>query len=384
MVVRIKDAAKLFGIIIISCCAVFVCTLFLNFSLDLMLIKDEITTPDAMALYDAQLMTGKVICAVSGGCLLITSIITLFFYIKHYIDAHRKNLGILKALGYSNFKIASGFWVFGLSVFIGTLIGFLASYALMPTFYSAMNKEGIMPEILINFHFELMLFTVIIPSLVFSFLSVLYSFFKLRLPALQLMTAVNKNNYKSKKHLEHRKENLPFLKDIKRTTVKSRKSLAFFIAFSAFCYSAMIQMTFCMNDLASDLFAVIILTIGLILSFTTLMLAVTTVINSNTKTIAVMRVFGYTFKDCRIAILNGYKPLSYIGFLAGTIYQYALLKIMVGIVFKGFKNVPDYKFDIPAFFITLISFIIVYEMVMYCYSKRIRKISIKEIMLDNI
>ncbi|MFQ6968828.1 MAG: FtsX-like permease family protein [Subdoligranulum sp.] len=51
----------------------------------------------------------------------------LLFYIKHYIDTHKKELGILKALGYSNIKIAKSFWVFGISIFIGTVTGYAGS-----------------------------------------------------------------------------------------------------------------------------------------------------------------------------------------------------------------------------------------------------------------
>ena len=106
MVVGIKDAAKLIGISIIACCAVLVCTLFLNFNMDIAGIEKEITSEQMMILYNAQVSTSKVVCWVSGGCLLITSVIMLMFYIKHYIDIHKKELGILKALGFSNFRIA--------------------------------------------------------------------------------------------------------------------------------------------------------------------------------------------------------------------------------------------------------------------------------------
>ena len=58
-----------------------------------------------MVFYNAQVSTAKVVCLVSGGCLLITSVVMLMFYIKHYIDTHKKELGILKALGYSNEKV---------------------------------------------------------------------------------------------------------------------------------------------------------------------------------------------------------------------------------------------------------------------------------------
>ena len=93
MIIGIKDAAKLIGIFIISCCAVFVCTLFLNFNLDIVSIKAALTAGPMTMFYDAQVSTGKVISAISGVCLLITSIVMLFFYIKQYTDAHGKSWG---------------------------------------------------------------------------------------------------------------------------------------------------------------------------------------------------------------------------------------------------------------------------------------------------
>lgn len=76
---RLKDTAKLFGITIIACCAVFVCTLFLSYNIDLAAIKDVITTEAGMAMYNAQVLMGKVIAAVSGGCLIATSVVMLWF-----------------------------------------------------------------------------------------------------------------------------------------------------------------------------------------------------------------------------------------------------------------------------------------------------------------
>ena len=104
MLVGIKNVSKLIGISIIACCAVLVCTMFLNFYFDIRLIESEITSELSMFFYNAQVSTAKVVCLVSGGCLLLTAIVMLLFYIKHYIDTHKKELGILKALGYSNIK----------------------------------------------------------------------------------------------------------------------------------------------------------------------------------------------------------------------------------------------------------------------------------------
>ena len=95
-----------------------------------------------------------------------------------------------------------------------------------------------------------------------------------------------------------------------------------------------------------------------------------------------MRVFGYKHSDCSKAVLGGYRPISYIGFVIGTVYQYALLKIMVTIVFADVENVPEYNFDFTACAITLGLFILTYEIAMYGYSQRIKKLPIKSVMLE--
>lgn len=144
----------------------------------------------------------------------------------------------------------------------------------------------------------------------------------------------------------------------------------------------MTQMSFSMKDLSSEMMGAMILIIGLALAFTTLFLAVTTVMKGNTKTIAMMRVFGYSQKECRRAILGGYRPMSYIGFIIGTAYQYALLRMMVDLVFKDVEGVPAYEFDVPAMLLSLVVFMAIYEILMHVCSERIKKISIKEIMSE--
>ncbi len=95
MVIGIKDLTKLFAITIVTCCAVFVCTLFLNYNIDIVGIKDRITTAQGMVMYDAQVASGKVVIGVAGRCLAITTIMLLIFYVKNDIDSHGKELGIL-------------------------------------------------------------------------------------------------------------------------------------------------------------------------------------------------------------------------------------------------------------------------------------------------
>lgn len=382
MLIGIKNASKLIGISIIACCAVLVCTMFLNFYLDVQSIESEITSELFLIFYNAQVSTAKVVCLVSGGCLLLTSVVMLMFYIKHYIDTHKKELGILKALGYSNLKIAKNFWVFGISAFIGTTIGFGGAFLMMPWFYALQNEDKMLPEIAIHFHPTIFLYFVILPTVGFSLLAIGYSWCKLKKPVLSLLRNDFQTLTKAKKHTADKLSECSFVDDMKRNTLKSKKVLVFFIIFASFCFSAMTQMSFSMKDLSSEMMGAMMLIIGLALAFTTLFLAITTVINGNTKTIAMMRVFGYSQKECCKAILGGYRPMSYIGFVIGTGYQYALLRIMVDIVFKDVEGVPVYKFDFPVMLISLVVFILIYEILMFAYSKKIKRISIKEIMIE--
>lgn len=382
MLIGIKNASKLVGISVIVFCAVLVCTLFLNFYLDVRSVESEIRSEASMIFYTAQVSTAKVVCLVSGGCLLMTSVVMLLFYIKHYIDTHKKELGILKALGYSGLTVAGNFWIFGISAFIGAALGFGGAFLMMPRFYALQNEEKLLPELAVQFHPTVFLFFVILPTVGFSLLAVGYARYKLGAPVLSLL----KNDFRTltgaKKHPADRSDGRSFVDDLKRNGLKRKKALVFFILFASFCFSAMTQMSFSMKDLSSEMMGAMILTIGLTLAFTTLFLAITTVIKGNTKTIAMMRVFGYSQKDCCKAILGGYRPISYIGFALGTVYQYALLRIMVDIVFKDIEGVPVYRFDFPVMLISLAVFVLLYEVLMLVYSEKIKKISIKEIMIE--
>lgn len=379
MIVGIKDVAKLFGISIISCCAVFVCTLFLNYNIDLSTIENDITTQASIAMYNAQVSMGKVTTAVTGGCLVVTSVVMLMFYVKNYIDSHSKELGILKAIGYSDISIAKHFWVFGISVFVGCALGFGLAFAYLPKFYSVQNAENLFPEIAVQFHPLLMLCLVGAPTIFFMVVSVLYADLKLRKNVSDLLR--EKQHFKVKIANTSTKE-LPFLKELSKTTLNSKKILAFFVAFSAFCFSAMVQMSLSMKQLSSETFAWMILLIGLILAFVTLILSLSGVVKGNAKTIAMMRVFGYDDNICSNAIFGAYRPISYIGFAIGTVYQYGLLKMVMTFVFDDIENMPEYNFDFKALLIALVAFVVTYELAMYLFSRQIKKLSVKSIMTE--
>jgi putative ABC transport system permease protein len=384
MIIRPKDAVKLLGVLIMCACAVMICTLFLNYNMDLARLKDQITDPSMRMIYDLMVSSGNMVCSATGGALGLTTVIMLLFYVKHYIDTHKPELGILKALGHSNWKIAKNFWVFGLSVLAGTALGFGLAFAFMPLFYRQQREGGVLLDVTVHFNPSLVLYLMILPALLFSLMAVLYSYRKLKRPALELIRGKSKAKIRKAKSVTKDKQDLPFLRELKRNILKSRFSLVFFIWFSSFCYAATVVMSFSISEVGgSDMMAIMMAGIGVVLAVTTLFLAVTTVIKGNAKTIAMLRVFGYSERACAGAILGGYRPISYIGFALGTLYQHGLMKMMMTLFYdNSVFGLPEYNFNVRAFIIALVSFVAIYELFMLLYAKRIKQIPLKEVMLE--
>jgi predicted lysophospholipase L1 biosynthesis ABC-type transport system permease subunit len=379
MLIGIKDLAKLFAITIVICCATFVCTLFLNRNIDLIAAKDLITTEQGMVIYEAQLASGKVTVLASGIGLAGTALVLLVFYVKNYIDSHGKELGILKALGHSNFSIAKHFVTFGLSVLVGSILGFIASWIYMSEFYNVMNKDHLYPDFSPNFNIGLSLIMLFIPSLVFALFSVLYAYLKLKKPVMMLL----KDRKEEKTKIRTREiKDTSFLKELKTSNLVNNKILCFFVILAGFCFANLIQMSMSMKKLNSGDLAWLMITIGLTIAIVSLLLSLSTVIKGNSKTIAMMKVFGYSSKEYSSSLLGGYRPFAYIGFAIGTLFQHFLLKFMVEVTFKDFEELPEYSFSVKGLVITLALFFVAYELAMYVYMKKAEKQSIKVIMLE--
>ena len=120
------------------------------------------------------------------------------FYIKQFVDDHKEQLGILKALGYSNGQLAKRFWAFGLSFGVGALLGYFASFLMMGHFYDFRNDKGILPDITIHFHWQLLVALVMLPTTFFMVLAIGYARRQLQTPALRLLKKIPKTDQRSK------------------------------------------------------------------------------------------------------------------------------------------------------------------------------------------
>ena len=379
MVVSSKDLRKLSVVSIISFCAVLVSTLFINFYLDLQSIEVEKLSLPAKAYYDAQVLIAKFVSLVSGGVLSLLAVLLLFFYIKQFIDDHKEELGILKALGYHNVELAKHFWIFSCSVFLGALLGFASSFFFMKDFYDLRNQKDLLPNIEIHFHWQLFIAMLILPTLLFALLGFGYALVKLKQPSLYLLKRLELAQVKQK----HRKTkaNKPFLQELGAVHFYKKKLLIFFVIFAAFSFAAMIQLSLGMKDFIDGTIQVMMMGIGVLLSLSILLLCLGTVVQENKASLALMKAFGYSQKECSRVILARYRLVAYLGFVLGTAYQYGLMKILLKVIVKDAQDVPDYSFDVHLCLITFLAFVILYELLVTYYFKVISRMTLKEIML---
>lgn len=379
MVISVKDGFKLVSISVVCFCAVFVCTFMLNFYLDASALEN--VSEAQQPLYDAQLAMAQFTAAISGGFLAVIAVVMLIFYLRLYVKTHARQLGIIKAMGYGSGRIAASFWVFGLSVLAGAALGFAAGWGFMPTLYEKMTVDGL--DIAVRFHPVLFLLLVPVPTAVFGGLSCAFAYAFLRAPVMQLVKGKPPKCKPAKTREGKAGKERPFLSEIFFKSVSSKKLLVFFVAFSSFCFSAMVQMSMPMKDLSSELMGYIILIIGLVLSVTAMIMSLTALVSGNKESISMMKAFGYTLGECSLAVFGGFVPFALLGFALGTVYQHVLLSVMVNVIFKDVQGVSiEYAFSVKYFFITLAVFIAFTAAVSAACIVRTSKISIKQTMTE--
>ncbi len=376
MIVGVKDGFKFIGVAVVCACATFVLTFFLNYRLDALAVDAGTLSEEARALYDAQLVSAKITCAVTGGCLALIAAALTVFYVGVYIDSRAQRLGVLKALGYSDGRLAAGFLAFGLSVFVGSAAGHGAGYAFSPIVYRLMS-DGLIP-LTLRYHTTLTGCLVLLPTALFAALAALCALVKLRRPALSLI----RGKAEREKHGKDGRAERSFLRDCMLKTPARSKLLTFFVAIAGFCYGTMLQMSQTMKELSSVTMGAVMLLIGVVLSVTAFALAMTSLTRANAKTVALMRAYGYSLSECGAAVFGGFRLFAYLGFAVGTVYQYGLLKLMTAVVFRGVAGMPAYTFDVKAFFVTLATFLVLYEAAIAFFTYRIGKTPLKNFIAE--
>ena len=380
MIVQLKDLRKAIAVVIVSFCAVFITTLFSNLYLDLKVL--DITGFNIMQkkFYDAQLIVSKFVIIITGTVLSISAAVMLIFYIKQFIDDSKHKIGILKAQGYSNNFIASKFSIFGFLVFLGSLLGYGSSHLFMPKFYESRNTDNILSELTMNFHPKLLLIMVILPSLLFLVISIVYVMFNLNVPTINLLKQINSTNKIIRKRRFRQYKN--FFKELRATVLFSNKTLLFFVIFAALSFSSMIQMAFGMRDFVDGTIRIMIMVIGVILSLSILLISLEVIASSNIKNISILNIMGFSKSECSKIVLSGYRVVAYIGFAVGTVYQYFLIRVLLKVLSKKLDSETTYNFDLISVIGSFIAFVLIYEIFILYNSKKIKGLNVKKIMME--
>ena len=380
MLVQLKDLRKAIAVVIVSFCAIFITTLFSNLYLDLKGL--DITGFNIMQkkFYDAQLIVSKFVIIITGTVLSISAAVMLIFYIKQFIDDSKHKIGILKAQGYSNNFIASKFFIFGFLVFLGSLLGYGCSHLFMPKFYESRNTDNILSELTINFHPKLLLIMVILPSLLFLVISIVYVLFNLNVPTINLLKQINSTNKKIRKRRFRQYKN--FFKELRATVLFSNKTLLFFVIFAALSFSSMIQMAFGMRDFVDGTIRIMMMVIGVILSLSILLISLEVIASSNIKNISILNIMGFSKSECSKIVLSGYRVVAYIGFAVGTVYQYFLIRVLLKVLSKKLDSETTYNFDLISVIGSFIVFVLIYEIFILYYSNKIKGLNVKKIMME--
>ena len=380
MLVQLKDLRKAIAVVIVSFCAVFITTLFSNLYLDLKGL--DITEFNIMQkkFYDAQLIVSKFVVIITGTVLSISAAVMLIFYIKQFIDDSKHKIGILKAQGYSNNFIASKFSIFGFLVFFGSLLGYVSSHLFMPKFYESRNTDNILSELTMNFHPKLLLIMVILPSLLFLVISIVYVLFNLNVPTINLLKQINSTNKIIRKRRFRQYKN--FFKELRATVLFSNKTLLFFVIFAALSFSSMIQMAFGMRDFVDGTIRTMMMVIGVILSLFILLISLEVIANSNIKNISILNIMGFSKSECSKIVLSGYRVVAYIGFAVGTVYQYFLIRTLLKVLSEKLDSETTYNFDLISVIGSFIIFVLIYEIFILYYSNKIKGLNVKKIMME--
>lgn len=382
MVLSKKEILKISAVAITLGAAVFVVNMFLNYLVDLSDLKEDIPSMYADD-FDTMYSMCVSVAEICGGMMAATATLMTIFFVLNYVDQHSSQLGILKALGYSSESIALRLWPFPIGAFLGSLLGYLLSAAFFPLFYDAQNN-GVAFTVEEEWHLILILPLTLIPAMIIALVTFLSAIAKLQKSALSLITGKDDKQKKAKasKDIAKPSKDRPFLKQMPISVLKSRKMLIFFALFASFCFTGNLQVAMSMKPYTSDVMRWMMIIIASIIAAMAHLLSMSSLIAGNRRSISLMRLMGYTQKECRKAVLDVYRPFAYGGVIIGSLYAYGLMYYMVNVLFKDVEGVEPYSFDWIALLISTAIFAVVYEISIYLFSKKIEKIDPKLIMME--
>ncbi|MCL8210673.1 hypothetical protein LT336_00417 [Spiroplasma sp. JKS002671] len=119
---------------------------------------------------------GKIVYSAISFIVMLAAIFIVLSYVKKEVNLQKKQLGLIKGLGYNNYEIVFGFTflIFLISIF-STIIGFALSLPLQEYFNNLSTVNYVLPLPTIHFSFLAFLVAVVLSTIIFTFASYLQS-----------------------------------------------------------------------------------------------------------------------------------------------------------------------------------------------------------------
>lgn len=377
-----KDFSRLTSLVIVSFTVAFVCSLFLNYLLDLTEFKKTFFDEMILMELNSRETMARFTFMLTFIMLGVTTIFLIISAVNTFIDEHQPVMGMLKAMGYSNLKIAMDFYKFGLAIFMGLLLGYLSSMTIAPVFYDAFAGESHTNPPL-TFQMMTVVYMVLIPTLVMIVISVLHAYRRLRKRPLEMIyhVSVIKASDKLATYQEKNKDN-DYLKSISRVTIRRHRGKTLLVIFAGFCFAAMMQMPITLWNSGFSLIGAMIMVVSAVtLGCGILYITLNIVVNANRKAIAIMKMCGYSDHECNKVFLKPYKCYGYMGFIIGSIYQFLLVKMIMQFYEK---SNPDFSFEVVFRFdgllLIFILFFCYYHLLLVLCKRRMKKVSYDQLL----
>jgi|LSQX01.2.fsa_nt_gb predicted lysophospholipase L1 biosynthesis ABC-type transport system permease subunit len=369
---------KNLAIVLICVCAVFVSLMFSNLFLDLNNTDMSLLNLQETAFLEAQKDQCLIVLLTGGVTMSGIAIVMVVFFIRNFIKKNESQMGILKAIGYSNFKIALFNIKPALVAVVGCWLGYIIGILFLPTFYN-LFQEDFPYQVAYNFQIVNLLVAIIGPAILFPIISFLYAFMALRKPALLMIRKTKNMKFKKK---EESISSTSFEKEMMFNSLRSNISLVIFVLLGSFSFSAMIQMAISMVELeVSGVSVAMIGVIGAILGTIAVAVPIDALAERNAKPIALLKSFGYSEKKCTLLLFAPYLLVAFLGFVFGTLYQFGLLSFIVNVTFKNTEGMPIYNFSLIAFFVTMIAVILAFALFGFIFARKMSKVSFREVMV---
>lgn len=214
--------------------------------------RDE--NPQIFATVNSQINMNRIIMGFSMGILSSIAVLLVLITVSGQIKGEYKNLGVLKALGYTNFELTRKYMSYFFIVGIPALLGYFAGHWLAVPFYGLVFGNFSVPVISGGVMPGNMLLFVFVPALFFALAAFLWAMFKVRKPALSMIyNEVGGAVHKLAAFQNRKMKKSGYLKGVKSILLFSKVMVLIFVLFSGFALGVQIQFAYTAYNMTSSI-----------------------------------------------------------------------------------------------------------------------------------